>query len=257
MNPYQVLGVSENASEEEIKKAYRNLSRRYHPDANINNPNKDQAEEKFKQVQQAYESIMDMRQKGYTWSEYSGRGSSQGAGAGYGGSSQGRYTGGFDFGGFDFGGFDFGGFAGRYGAGGRQGASSNTDERTIHLQAVANYLNSGHYREALNVLSGINDRDGQWYYFAALANAGIGNNVQAMEYARNACRLEPGNMTYQNLLNRLQSGGSWYRDMQSPYQTTMTTGNNLCLRLCLWNLICNLCCGGGGFCYGGYGPGVC
>ena len=53
-DPYQVLGVSQDASEEEIKKAYRKLSRMYHPDANINNPNKAQAEEKFKEIQQAY-----------------------------------------------------------------------------------------------------------------------------------------------------------------------------------------------------------
>ena len=53
-NPYEVLGVSGNASEEEIKKAYRTLSRKYHPDANLNNPNKAQAEEKFKQIQEAY-----------------------------------------------------------------------------------------------------------------------------------------------------------------------------------------------------------
>ena len=52
-DPYQVLGVTRSASDEEIKKAYRNLSRKYHPDANVNNPNKDQAEEMFKRVQQA------------------------------------------------------------------------------------------------------------------------------------------------------------------------------------------------------------
>ena len=57
-DPYQILGISRNATEEEIKKAYRNLSRKYHPDANVNNPNKEQAEEKFKQVQQAYDQIM-------------------------------------------------------------------------------------------------------------------------------------------------------------------------------------------------------
>ena len=52
LDPYSVLGVSRDASMDEIKKAYRKLSRKYHPDANINNPNKEQAEEMFKQVQQ-------------------------------------------------------------------------------------------------------------------------------------------------------------------------------------------------------------
>ena len=77
MDPYQVLGVSRDASDDEIKKAYRNLSRKYHPDANINNPNKDQAEEKFKEVQQAYEQIMKER-------EYGGSASGNGYGS-YGG----------------------------------------------------------------------------------------------------------------------------------------------------------------------------
>ena len=58
MDPYQVLGVTRGASDEEIKKAYRNLSRKYHPDANVNNPNREQAEERFKEVQQAYDQIM-------------------------------------------------------------------------------------------------------------------------------------------------------------------------------------------------------
>lgn len=63
-DPYQILGVSRDASDDEIKKAYRTLSRKYHPDANINNPNKDQAEAKFKEVQQAYQQIMKEREYG-------------------------------------------------------------------------------------------------------------------------------------------------------------------------------------------------
>ena len=63
-DPYSVLGISRDASDEEIKKAYRKLSRKYHPDANINNPNKAQAEEKFKEVQQAYEQIMKEKEYG-------------------------------------------------------------------------------------------------------------------------------------------------------------------------------------------------
>ena len=58
-NPYEVLGITPDASDEEIKKAYRRLSRKYHPDANVDNPHKEQAEEKFKEVQAAYQSIMN------------------------------------------------------------------------------------------------------------------------------------------------------------------------------------------------------
>ena len=76
-DPYRVLGVSRNASDDEIKRAYRTLSRKYHPDANINNPNKAQAEEKFKEVQQAYDQIMKEKQQGSTYD-----------GFGYGGSGE-------------------------------------------------------------------------------------------------------------------------------------------------------------------------
>lgn len=63
-DPYQVLGVPRGATEEEIKKAYRALSRKYHPDANVNNPNKAQAEEKFKEIQGAYQQVMKERTGG-------------------------------------------------------------------------------------------------------------------------------------------------------------------------------------------------
>ena len=61
-NPYDVLGVSPNASDDEIKRAYRDLTRKYHPDANVNNPLADLAEEKFKEVQEAYDIIMRMEE---------------------------------------------------------------------------------------------------------------------------------------------------------------------------------------------------
>ena len=98
-DPYEVLGVSRGASDDEIKKAYRKLSRTYHPDANINNPNKAEAEEKFKQVQQAYKQIMDEREHGTSY---------QSGGSSYGGDAYGGYG--------PFGGFDP--FGGAYGNGG-------------------------------------------------------------------------------------------------------------------------------------------
>lgn len=250
-DPYSVLGISRDASDEEIKKAYRTLSRKYHPDANINNPNKDLAEAKFKEVQQAYQQIMHEREYGTSDNGYGSGGYSSG---GYGNYGSGGYgSGGFGgFGGFgDFGDFgSFRGFAGQY----RQANSGATEnEEDLHLKAAANFINSGHYKEALNLLNGIRDRSAQWYYYSALANSGIGNNVIALQHAKEALRLDPNNFQYQMLVNRFESGGNWYQQQQGPYQTTFTNGSSLCMKLCIANLMCNLCCGGSGLCCGGGG----
>ena len=276
MNPYDVLGVKPDASEDEIKKAYKALSRKYHPDANINNPNKDQAEEKFKQVQQAYSQIMDARKHGansYGGSSYGGStyGSGYGNYGGYGSGGYGGYGsngsggygsnesggygsggyGGWDFGGFDFGGFgNFGGFGTGYGGSGSYGNSSNMSEDEMHMRAAANYINNQHYAEALNVLNTISNKTAAWYYYSAIANKGVGNNVQALEHARMASSMEPNNATYQQLVRTFESGGNWYTSRQSSYggMPTIICSNPL-LACCLANLCCNACCAG---CSGGY-----
>ena len=58
-DPYEVLGISKGASQEEIKKAYRKLAKKYHPDNYANNPLSDLAEEKFKEINEAYEQLMN------------------------------------------------------------------------------------------------------------------------------------------------------------------------------------------------------
>jgi len=58
-DPYEVLGLQRNATKEEVKHAYRILAKKYHPDMNVDNPLADLAEEKFKEIQQAYDDIMN------------------------------------------------------------------------------------------------------------------------------------------------------------------------------------------------------
>lgn len=71
-DPYKVLGVSRDATDEEIKKAYRNLARKYHPDNYVNNPLADLVEEKMKEINEAYDMIQKQRAAGSNSSGSSG-----------------------------------------------------------------------------------------------------------------------------------------------------------------------------------------
>lgn len=254
-DPYSVLGVSRDASDEEIKKAYRNLSRKYHPDANINNPDKDAAEAKFKEVQSAYQQIMYEKQH-----PYAAGGSASGPGAYGSRGSAGSYSGYGDWDDFwrQFGDFWSGatGYQEYSSAGGH--ARSTEDEEQLHYQAAANFINARHYREAVNVLNSIPNRTAQWYYYSAVANAGLGNNVAALQYAQTAARMEPGNPTYQQLASRLSAGSSWYETRQTAYRAPGHRSAGWCVRLCVFNIILNLLlnlfCGGGSLCCGGSAP---
>lgn len=250
MDPYKVLGVDRTASDDDIKKAYRKLSRKYHPDANINNPNAAQAEERFKQVNQAYDQIVKEREQGYS----TGYGTSGSGGAGSGGA--GRYQDPFGaYGGYG----DFRSYSGFGSYGGYEQTSSGPeDEQTIRLKAAVNYINSRHFKEALNVLSTIEERDSRWYYYSAVANMGAGNNIIAQEHIEQAVRMEPGNADYRMAAERIKNGGNWYGSMGQRYGMNIDSGNS-CTKCCVAYMICNCCTAGG--CYGnrymGIGPVCC
>ena len=229
MEPYKVLGVPYDATEEEIKKAYRALSRKYHPDANVGKPNQKELEEKFKEVQQAYSMIMDEKQGKATAQQGFGTGS---YGGGFGG-----------FGGFG----DFGG-AGAYGAGGgsQKGAEAQKDEQ--YMRAALNYIQNGYYREGLNVLEEVKERRGNWYYYSAFANYKVGNNAIALDHVKTACAFEPDNPYYRALLNRLTGGEDRYQRRSANYGGNPSMqGSNYCMQACATAVCMSLCCSGGGY----------
>ncbi len=78
-NPYEILGVKESATDEEIKAAYKVLVKKYHPDRHANNPLEDLAEEKLRQVNMAYDEINDIR-NGKSRNTYGGASGSGGYG---------------------------------------------------------------------------------------------------------------------------------------------------------------------------------
>ncbi|MDD5987770.1 MAG: DnaJ domain-containing protein [Eubacteriales bacterium] len=77
-NPYEVLGVREDATEEEIKAAYKALVKKYHPDRYQNNPLADLAEEKLREVNEAYDVLMKQRKNGATGYSSAGYGGAGG-----------------------------------------------------------------------------------------------------------------------------------------------------------------------------------
>lgn len=208
-DPYKVLGVSPSSSNDDIKKAYRDLSRKYHPDSYVDNPLSDLAEEKFKEVQEAYQQIMNEREHG------DGTSSSNQS---YGGGS---YSG--------------------YGNGGSYG---NNGSSSGDMVTVYNYLNAGRYRDALNILSGINNRNAQWYYYSAVANMGMGNNYVGLDHARQATALDPGNAEYRAFLNRIQNASMQYNNMGRGYGRSNNDDMcDTCMKLWCADSLCE-CMGG-------------
>ena len=203
-DPYQVLGVSPDASDEEIKKAYRDLTKKYHPDLN---PGDQQAADKMHEVNAAYDAIKN------------------GTADSYGSSSSGGWTN-----------------AGSWGSYGGWGGYQQQGIRPEY-QAAMNYINAGHFQEALNALSGVKtgERDGNWYYLSAVANAALGNRVTALEYARVAMQMEPGNLQFRRLVQELESGGTAYSAYRRDYPNAGFGTGSWCMDMILCNLCCNPC----------------
>ncbi|MBQ7064081.1 MAG: DnaJ domain-containing protein [Firmicutes bacterium] len=203
-DPYEVLGISRNATDDEVKKAYRELAKQYHPDKYADNPLEDLAKEKFQSIQTAYETIMRDRQNSYG---YSGSYRNQSSGyqnTGYAGSSE--------------------------------------------LSEVYQYLTMGRFQEALSLLAQITPHDALWNYYCAVANRGIGKNMDAMFYARQAVSMDPGNVEYRNFLNSLSQPGNLYRGRSGEMMQNQSDMSpcDCCIRLWCIDSFCE--CMGGDLC---------
>ena len=193
MNPYEVLGVSENADEETIKKAYKELVKKYHPDRYINNPLADLAAEKMKEINKAYDMITNKRTATNT---------------GYSTSSRGYST------------------------------SQTHTSGQASFQNVRILITQSRIREALEMLN-LLPKTAEWYYLSGLARMQVGWYDQAISFLQTAVQMEPNNVEYQQLVQRLQSGGTTYRQYSSTIP--MGAGTGVCLSICLANLLCNMC----------------
>lgn len=197
-DPYEVLGVSSSATDEEIKKAYRDLARKYHPDNYQNNPLADLAQEKMKTINEAYDIITRNRANGGGHGTYTQQSSGQ-SGA-------------------------YGGYAG-------QGRSTSPQYARIR-QAI----NSNNVSVAEQLLNEISVRDAEWYFLNGAVAYRKGWMDEAQRNYQIACSMAPGNMEYQQALNMMQYGGNHvYR--QNQYGNECDTCD-LCTALMCLNCMC-------------------
>jgi molecular chaperone DnaJ len=214
-DPYAVLGLAPGASEEEVKKAYHALAKKYHPDSN---PGDKDAEAKMKEINAAYDAIINpsknrrsYRQPGSSSPSERGSSGSPYGGYGYGGYGSGWPSsgGGFDPDDFPQGGFWWFGFPfgfGWYGSSTSGQTSSATDESPV-LRAARSYIEQDDFDEAIHVLESVHvyDRGARWYYYRALAYLGQGKTYLAEEDAQRATQMDPTSVEYRQLLFKIQA----------------------------------------------------
>jgi len=235
-DPFSTLGITPNASEDEIKSAYRKLAKKYHPDVNGGSAD---SEAKMKEINEAYSEALKIKRSGGTYNPGANRAGGYSGQSGYSGQGGYGYSGqqtGYDdpFAGFGFGDFGFGGYQ-------RTGYQSTDPE----LRAARNYINTGHYQEALNLLQRTNVRSAEWFYLSARANIGVGNRTAALTYARQAAQMDPDNYEYAQLLSRLEGNTNAYRHHSNTYGgIPLSQCSNPCMTICLINMLCNCCCRG-------------
>lgn len=210
-NPYEVLGVHEDATDEEIKEAYRALARKYHPDKYIDEGLKEMATEKMKTINEAYEEIKNIR---------AGKSSAGGSG------STGSY-----------GSYGGSGSGGSYGSSGSGGSGDFAEVRRL--------INAGAYMQAERILDAMpaDRRGAEWHFLRGCILLRRGWVHDAAKYFDTACRMDPQNAEYRNArlnIERMAQQGSAGR-------TTGTVcaddGCGCCANLMLADCCCE-CMGG-------------
>jgi molecular chaperone DnaJ len=240
-NPYEILGVSPDATPEEIKRAYRKKARENHPDLN---PGDKDAEARMNKINEAYDRITNPEKYAASDARRRSQGGSAGGASGY-GSAQGGSAGGTGAG--SQGGTYYNPYSGsgQYGQGGYTQGGNTTEQNPygwttinfddlfgggfgsaagpIHpepsaadspeIRQAINLINAHNYKSAIEIMQKIpsTGRNARWYYLFALANNGAGNTVAAHDNIARARQLDPQNSDYMRAENSFKQKAQTYR----------------------------------------------
>ncbi|HAF17460.1 MAG: DnaJ domain-containing protein [Thermacetogeniaceae bacterium] len=129
----------------------------------------------------------------------------------------------------------------QYGPFGNYGGGQQQRGDYSLFDSVKSYLFAGYYQQALYVLSTIQDRSAEWYYYSALANAGLGNKITALNHAKTAVQMEPNNPKYQRVLDQIQYEGQAYQQQSQQFGMPLSAVN-LCINACITFYLAQMCC---------------
>lgn len=253
-DPYKVLEISRDADKDEIKKAYRRMAKKYHPDLHPDDP---KAAEKMNEINEAYDMLCNpekYQQRRQQESRQSGYGNPYGYGS-YGGqqSGYGGYNGQQNYGGYGnqqggYGGFygsfgdfeDFFGFGRSYGEPPRPTAEP---QDASDIRQAIDFINMRQYAYASQTLNTVVSarRNARWFYLSALANNGQGNSILASEQIQKAVEMEPNNQIYRQTQQWLRRSGSAYTQNGAGYQTYNMDLSQMCLSFCALQFFCTFC----------------
>lgn len=160
-NPYDILGVSQTATQEEIKRAYKELAMKYHPDKYSDHPLGDLAEEKMKEINEAYRVL-----------------------------SKGTYS------------------SNSYNYNGYSGFQNSKDPIYAKIRQT---LQNNDVALAERMLRNIRDKTAEWHFLYGMVFLKKGWYNEARKSFENAVNMDPGNIEYQEALNRMVQRGNSYR----------------------------------------------
>ena len=110
------------------------------------------------------------------------------------------------------------------------------------METIRNFIINRQYQYAIQMLSGITDKDALWYYYSAISNAGIGNRVTALGHAKEAVRMEPNNSEYLSLLLHLERGSFTYQQTGRNHGFNLRTVGRTAMQIIMAQLFCIFCC---------------
>lgn len=208
MNPYEVLGVRTDATEEEIKKAYRTLVKKYHPDQYKGTSYESTATEKLKEVNEAYNILKNGSKGGYYQSQGTNTGSYNARSTNY-------------------------------------NASSGSYSTEQAYETVRQYLRNGRIFEAELLLQSITVKTAEWFYLMGTVKWQKGWRLEAKKYYAEAYRLDPQNETYKTAYNMASNGNDrgGYRSAGYSSRSDGLDCCDCCIKLWCIDSICE-CMGG-------------